>query len=61
MNREDTKRLYLAYRERAQLLCKLAPHLPDLYLSTSPHANVQLCEDGAFVEAVIWIPKDDLK
>jgi hypothetical protein len=21
------------------------------------HANVQLCEDGAFVEAIVWVPK----
>ena len=49
-----TKEEYLAYREKAKEMIRMM----DSSLRVTEHANVQPAEDGAFVECVIWIPKE---
>lgn len=51
------------YREAARRLCASANCIEEvrpMLLKVSDHANVHFCEDGAFVEVVIWIPKEQL-
>ena len=56
MDHHETKRLYLAYRAKARELFED----DDKWIKVSDHANVQMTEDGAFVEAVVWVPKEKL-
>lgn len=53
---KTSKEEYLAYRERAQQIVK-----DDKRLSVSHLATVHPGEDGAFVEATIWVPKTEIK
>ena len=56
------KAQYLAYRAQAtRWAATLDPvcHCRER-LSIPHHAPVHVCEDGAFVEAVLWVPKADL-
>lgn len=49
--RREEKRLRLAYRNAAQ-------QIPGVHIGE--HAHVQMGEDGAFVEATVYIPKEHL-
>ena len=64
MDHHETKRLYLAYRAKARELFEERIHFmpcpSDKWIKVSEHANVQMTEDGAFVEATVWIPKEKL-
>lgn len=53
--REETKAEYESYLELAK---EVFPQ--NGVVSIPPLAAVQLCEDGAYVEAVVWIPKETL-
>ena len=52
--RQIDKELRVKYREKAKL------HYTTEYISIPEHANVAPVEDGAFVEAIIWIPRSAL-
>ncbi len=55
MNKRDQlKEEYQKYREVAMDRCK------DTSVKILPTANVQVLENGAFVEAMIWVPKEEL-
>lgn len=65
MTHDELKQQYLRYRERARELYEEAavlhePHYVHRSITVSLNANVQMCEDGAFVEAVVWVPRDKL-
>lgn len=52
---DDQRARYRAYRDAAKYRlqdgdCRYEIHVPE-------HADVQMVEDGAYVEARIWIPK----
>ncbi len=49
-----TKEQYQNYRETAREILADNSH----GVTVSEHANVQVCEDGAFVECVVWVDKD---
>ena len=60
-----SKEAYLQYRERARELYARGEvihgeqHGTNIVLEevTVPqHAHVSICEDGAFVEAIVWVP-----
>jgi hypothetical protein len=53
---KTTKQEYLRYRERAK---ELAAQRVPLELTVSPNAPVQVTEGGAYVEAQLWVPKED--
>jgi hypothetical protein len=55
LTHDQIKALYLAYREKAKQLVSGSE-----LLSVSDHANVQLCEEGAFVECHLWVSKEAL-
>lgn len=57
--RAEDKRLRLAYRETARRL--YAGTQKNLQISVSEHANVSPTEGGAFVEAVVWVPRASVK
>lgn len=54
MTHQETKNLIDRYHERAV----------EIYQHTHIHIsnikNVQICETGAFVEAMIWVPKEEI-
>lgn len=56
-DRDQRKADYQAYRAHAQDACDHADHLGYVFYVLDT-AEVQLCEDGAFVEARIWVPKE---
>lgn len=51
--RQQQKRPLEAYRTAARRLVGTHARVP-------LHANVQPCEDGAYVEAVVWVPQSEL-
>jgi hypothetical protein len=54
------KLVYRAYRERAILAAgsgELASTEAGLRIYVEPQANVRMVEDGAFVDATIWVPR----
>lgn len=62
---DKSKEAYHAYRQRAGSLYESidvsfdSPHaMKAIHIPT--HANVQICEDGAFVEAIVWVPKEEI-
>lgn len=57
MTHEEAKRLYLAYRAKAK---EMIAKIEGERLTVSNHANVQMTEDGAFVECTVWVPKEVL-
>lgn len=59
MTRDETKRLYKAYCERARDIVKVGDeHFRELSITVEEGANVQMTEDGAFVECHVWVPKE---
>ena len=60
MTHHDTKRLYLAYRAKARELYEDVGLVESAHVHVSDHANVQMTEDGAFVEVTVWVPKEKL-
>jgi hypothetical protein len=56
LSHQESKDLYLRYRKVAQDLTRSCNPV----ISVSQHANVQMIEDGAYVESLIWIPKEAL-
>lgn len=46
------KALYMRYRERAIVAAQ------NTSVKIAVGAAVQVCEDGAFVEATLWVPKE---
>lgn len=57
MTHEESKHLYLAYREKAREVIKSVSHID---LDIAQTANVQMTENGAFVECTVWVSKDAL-
>jgi hypothetical protein len=64
---ERSKRTYEQYRQRARDLYERVAvihgetHGSNILLDEikiAEHANVQITEDGAFVEAIVWVPKE---
>lgn len=64
MPRDEQKRTYRAYRERARDLFEKFGVDGDgdiiKVVRIAEYANVQLCQDGAYVEAVVWVPASAL-
>lgn len=60
MIHEETKQLYLAYRAKAKELFEDVGPIESKNIHISEHANVQLAYDGAFVECIVWIAKEQL-
>lgn len=59
MTHDETKNAYLAYREKArEMLSDIL--IEGEHVKVSQHANVQIAEDGAFVECTVWVPKGKL-
>lgn len=67
---KTSKERYLQFRERAREIYTYASviesdgHNKSVVISqlTVPlHANVQICEGGAFVEAIVWVPNERLE
>jgi hypothetical protein len=58
-------RVYLERQQEKELRKKYRAHASDAYgndiIKINEHANVQMMEDGAFVEATIWISKKDVE
>lgn len=52
--------LIKAYKNTARRLCEGRAVGPG-HIRVTPYAHVQVCEDGAFVEAVVWIPKEEIE
>lgn len=57
MEHKELKEQYLKYREMAQVIASSNNWPPGSYIKVQEHAPVQLMEDGAFVEAIIWVLK----
>lgn len=57
---EELKHDYLAFRDKARELYAQTDEVGRRSVTVSPHANVQMTEHGAFVEAVVWVPRDSL-
>jgi hypothetical protein len=62
---DKSKEIYKAYRDRARDLYETAavshdPHYIHESISVPQFANVQIVENGAFVEAIVWVPKEKL-
>lgn len=57
--RADRKADYEAYRKAAQraVVDGGVVSTADFKLTIEPTAGVSLCEDGAYVDAVIWVPR----
>lgn len=59
-DRVEKKRNYLLYRRIAQEIAPLVHVGVGASIRVEGRAAVQICEDGAFVEAEIFIPKEHL-
>lgn len=57
-DRKKNKELRAQYREFVNMLAE-APSL-SYRLKLNPHGDVQVMDDGAFVEVHLWIPKEIL-
>ena len=60
---DKSKELYLSYRDKAKELYNEFSAVEakvQRQLSVPLNANVVICEDGAFVEAVVWVPRSKL-
>lgn len=55
---KELKEQYLKYRQMAQIIASTNDWPPGSYIQVREHANVSPMEDGAFVEAIIWVPKE---
>lgn len=59
LTHEEIRQLYYAYREKArQLLTVGDDRLRDPAFKVGQNAYVQIMGDGAFVECVVWVPKE---
>lgn len=56
MTPQERKRHYRAFRLAASKLYER----PGTNFTVAKEANVQIMSDGAFVEIVVWIPRDEL-
>lgn len=54
-DRKAAKELRAKYKEKAAEICSKLENVTIPSISA-----IQLMEDGAFVEAMIWVPKDSL-
>jgi hypothetical protein len=52
MNRDEQKKRYLRYRELAE---KVHPNV-----RVFPTSHVMMCQGGAFVEVMVWVPESAL-
>lgn len=55
-----TKEERQLYREAAKFLFEDVGRIASEHIQIPLHANVQATEDGAFVEAVVWVPKEEM-
>ena len=60
LNHKESKERYLRYRVVARNLFEDVGKIESEYIKIPSHANVQIWEDGAYVEAVVWVPKEKL-
>jgi hypothetical protein len=67
---DNSKETYLQYRIRARELYERGAVFHGESFGTNEvvesisvpeHANVQVCDEGAFVEAIVWVPKNKLQ
>lgn len=57
---DEQKRLRTAYRAKAREMYEDVGRQETEYIKVPEHANVQIVEDGAFIECVVWVPKEAL-
>lgn len=55
MTREEIKKLHKKYRDKAE---GFNDESSSMRVSINPHTTPVIHENGAFVEAIIWIPKE---
>lgn len=58
--RLERKQRFHNYRETAKRLYEDVGKVESEHIHIPDHGNLQIVEDGAFVEAIIWIPLDKL-
>ena len=57
MTRDELNKEYHDYQDAARKLCE---ELPGVTLPNHPTVHVTADRDGAFVDAVIWVPKEKI-
>lgn len=60
MDAQEAKRHYRGYRYAARKLYQDVGRVDSRYIVIEEEASVHRCSDGAYVHAVIWIPKGEL-
>lgn len=58
---DKSKETYDRYRDKARFLYQDVGKIHSENIRVPLHANVQITDEGAFVEAVVWVPKEELK
>ncbi len=62
LTHKELKERYLRYRERArELYTEEHDAMNRRSITVTQHAQVSVCEDGAFVEATVWVPASELQ
>lgn len=61
LTREEQKAQYTAFRAKARELFEDVGEIGSEHISIPTHANVQVVRDGAYVEAIVWVPAEKLK
>lgn len=63
LTRAELKKEYHDYQEAARRLCEALPSVTvivDVRIPDHPTVHVSTDRDGAFVDAVIWVPKEKI-
>ena len=60
LSHEKMKQEYLRYRERAREMFEDVGSIDSAHIKIPTHAPVQVTDSGAFVEAIVWVPKEKL-
>lgn len=58
---EEYARLRSELKQRREDYRRVAQNVFGSYVKVSDHANVVETEDGAFIEAVVWVPYTTMK
>lgn len=53
----NAKQQFQAYREQAKQLYQDVGRVESEHIHIPDYANVQITEDGGFVDVVVWVPK----
>ena len=61
LTRDEEKERYHAYRQRARELFEDVGPVDSSNIHVEENATVQMVESGAFVEAILWVPLEELR